>query len=465
MSQSRPLKDMSAQYARRGNLIDGPIGPLLFKMAAPMTWGIFASISFQLVDLFYIGLLGTETLAAISFTLPVTLAVFSLVLGLGIGCSSVLSRKIGAGDHQDVRRLTIHALILGAIIGGFLTILGLACSDNLFTAMGASDTMRPIIHDYMNIWLLTIPFIALPLIGNAILRAHGKAIIPAYLMTGGAIANVILSPIMIFGFMGVPAMGVAGAAGATLIINILTVLALLYILLRGKFFNIQSMSFDQFKNSAKQILMIALPAGLTNMVTPVATGIITGLLAQHSTQAVAAFGIASRIEAFAFIVIMGLAGGMAPIIGQNWGASLFERVRDTLQHAFRFNIYWSFFICAIMALFAAPIASIFSNDPDVIQLAQYYFWIVPVSYAAGNLVPGWASAFNAMGAPERAALMILIKSFIIMIPACYIGSHFAGYVGIVCAISLTNLLVGSTLHAYGWHQFKNWTNQRRLAAA
>lgn len=453
--------DPAARYAHRGNLTDGPLTGHLIRMAAPMTWGIFAIISFQLVDLFFIAMLGTETLAAVSFTAPVCMAIFNIILGLAIGTASVLSRRIGAGDHDAVVRLTTHALALGLITGILLAVLGYLFSDPLFRAMGATDEMMPLIREFIHTWFAGAVFITLPIIGNAALRAGGNAMFPAMVMTFAALANAALCPVMIFGLLGFPAMGVKGAALATVCANAGAMVAGLYMLgIRMKMIALRRFEAHLLWDSWKQLLAVGLPAGLTNVITPVTNGVIIALLAHYGAEAVAAFGIVSRVEAFAFIVVMGLAGGMAPIIGQNWGARRFDRVEETLRKAFAFNVIWSLFVAAILMLAGEPIAALFSDNPAVTAVVALYFLIVPLTYATGNLVPGWASAFNAMGAPERAALMILLKHILVMVPAAFIGGHLAGAAGIFAAIAATNLVVGAGLHVYGWRACR-----QRAAAA
>ena len=139
-----------------------------------MVWGILAIISFQLVDIYYISLLGTDPLAAISFTFPVTMTVFSLIIGLGIGLSSVLARKIGGGDHHEVICIATHGIILAMLAGFLLSATGLALMDPLFRAMGADDVMMPMIRDYMTIWFAGCAFIAIPITGNSAMRATGS---------------------------------------------------------------------------------------------------------------------------------------------------------------------------------------------------------------------------------------------------------------------------------------------------
>ena len=450
---SNTTKNTAAAHhtAAKGDLTAGPVGRHLVRLTIPMTFGILAIISFQLIDMFYISLLGTEALAAVTFTFPVTFALFSLTLGMSIATSSTLSRLIGAGDMMRVRRIITHVLIMALILGIVLSILGLLFLDPLFRAMGADENMMPMIHDYMLIWFLGSFFINTPVVGNAILRSSGDAVFPATLMTVAAIANAILDPLLIFGKFGFPEMGMQGAAIATVASNACALAVSLYVIVWRKKMATRThftRHIRLFGDSVKRIVFIALPVGLTGIIQPFVNGIITALLAATGPHAVAAFGIATRVEAFVFIIIMALATGMGPILGQNWGAQKFGRVNETLKKAFSFAVSWSVFVALVLVIFAKPIAGIFSSDADVIKNAAFYFTIVPLSYAFGNIVQGWCSAFNAIGFPKRSFIMIATKLIVVNVPLVLIGSHIAGETGIFAAIAATNILCGITFHLW-----------------
>lgn len=449
---------MSAPYNNsKGDLTQGPIARHLTRLAVPMTWGILTIISFQLVNTFYIGFLGTEKLAAISFTFPVTYGMFSVVIGFGIAMSSVLSRLIGENKMDDVRRVTTQGLLIAFLFCVLMSAVGYIFSDRLFVVLGADETMRPLIHDYMTPWFIGAVFISLPIVGNAAIRATGDTMTAAVIMTVAALVNVILDPILIFGLLGFPRLELQGAAISTIIANAAAMIAGLYVIhARKKLTDLRYLiSFEKFGDSAKRILMIALPAGLTNAIQPVVNAYIVSLLALSGPAAVASFGIVTRVEAFAFIILMGVAVGMAPIIGQNVGAKKFDRVRETLKLAMNFNIAWSAFIAVILGLLAKPIAGIFSNDPDVIRYAALFFWIVPFSYILSNIVNGWASAFNAMGQPQKSFIMIVVKMIVLLVPAVYAGHHVGGITGIFIAIAAVNVLAGGVFHLWSWKTIKS----------
>ena len=430
----------------KGNLTQGKVSKHLKRLTVPMIWGILAILSFQLVDTYYISLLGTQALAAITFTFPVTMVIFSLIMGMGIAMSSVLSRQIGQGSAENVRRIATHGIVLAFVIGILLAIGGILLHNQIFRAMGADAGMLPLIHQYMMIWFAGAVFVTLPMVGNASIRATGDTMTPALIMTIAAVFNAVLDPVMIFGLFGFPRMELQGAALATVIANGMAMLAGLYVLAVKKKILTLEPHWHLLGDSAKKLFMIALPAGLTSILQPVTNATLIYFLTDFGTEAVAAFGAVSRVEAMAFVIIMALAVGMSPVLGQNWGAKRFDRVHETLKIALSFAVIWSLFIALILGVFARQIGSLFSDDSDVIRIAALFFWMVPISYAAGNLVPGWGSAFNAIGYPQRSFLMLFVKLFVLQIPLAWAGHLWFGVPGVFGAIAVTNLVTGLGFH-------------------
>ena len=437
----------------RIDLKTGPVDGHLVRLTIPMIWGIAAIVSFQLVDTYYVSLLGTVPLAAMTFTFPVTFFIFCIIMGFGIATSSVVSRLIGEGGEEDVKRVTTHALALVFFVALAMAIIGYIFRDAIFTAMGADETMLPLIHDYMTIWFFGAPLMATPFVGNSAIRASGSTLSPAIIMVSAALLNAAIAPVLVFGLLGFPRLELQGAAIATVFSNLLAMIAGLYVLSAKKkmILPLSRLHLDQFGDSAKRLLFIAIPAGLTSAVGPIVNTVIIGLLAGYGTEAVAAFGVATRIEAFGMIVLMALAVGMAPIIGQNFGARNFPRVHETLRKAIGFSVLWCIGFAVILMIFAESIASTFSNDPIVIYYATLSFMIIAPSYLFHSLVNGWSSAFNAMGKPQMSVYMTVIKMIILMIPAVMIGAKTGGVAGIFVAIALVNIVTGVGFHVWSRH--------------
>lgn len=434
-------------YSLKGDLTTGSISAHLIRLTIPMIWGILAIVSFQLVDTWYISMLGTAELAAISFTFPVTYILFSLVMAQGIAASSVLSRLIGKGNPSRVKRVATHSILFAFLSGIIFAVIGLLTLEPLFRLMGASDAMMPIIKDYMVIWFAGSIFLTIPMVGNSGIRATGDTKTPAMIMVSAALLNALLAPILVFGLFGFPRLEVQGAAIATLLANIGATIAALYVLYyKKRMISRSRWHLALFKDSVKKLLVITVPVSIASIMHPLAGAIITALLATHGEMAVAAYGIVSRVEAFTFVVIMALATGMAPVIGQNWGAGLHERVNQALMTAIRFSVIWSLAIAIILIAAAEPIARVFTSEAEVIRYAMLYFWIVPATYWLGNLVQGWSSAFNAMGMPKQSFIMVFIKLIALTIPAAMLGNYLYGITGIFMALAIVNVITGVGFH-------------------
>ncbi len=186
--------------ANKPKLTEGKIFLQLFELTLPMVWGVFSVFAFSLADTYFVAQLGTNELAAMSFTFPVVAVLASVAMGLGVGTSSVIARVIGEGNRQKVQRLTTDSLLLSLLIVIILAFGGLATINPLFTALGAQQELLPLIGDYMKIWYLGMVFLVVPLVGNSAIRASGNTVVPSLIMTFAAATNTLLDPLLIFGW-------------------------------------------------------------------------------------------------------------------------------------------------------------------------------------------------------------------------------------------------------------------------
>ena len=210
-------------------MTEGPVGPSLIRLSIPMIFGLVSILLINLVDTFYISLIGVRELVAISFTFPVTFTLMSFSFGIGIGASAVISRAIGEGDHHRVQRLTTDSLLLVALI--ILCVAGISFISlrSIFTLMGATDESFPLIEEYMIPWLMGVVFVVIPIVGNSAIRATGDTKTPSLIMVIAAVVNAVLDPLLIFGYGPFPELGIQGAAIATVISFISIMLAGLWV--------------------------------------------------------------------------------------------------------------------------------------------------------------------------------------------------------------------------------------------
>ena len=424
-------------------LIDGPIGGTLAKMTIAMTLGMVGMVAFNLVDTFFVGKLGTDQLAALTYTFPVILVISSIALGLGFGASAVISRAIGEGDHHKVQRLTTDSLLLAFIIViGFVTI-GQFTIEPLFKALGATSKIIPYIKTYMRIWYFGMPFVVVPMVGNNAIRATGDAKTPSIIMLIAVCVNTILDPLLIFGIGPFPELGIEGAAIATIISRFTTFTVALWVLAkREKMISFNIPKLTEIISSWKLVLFIGVPIAGARIIIPITIGIITRIISSYGIKAVAGFGVASRIEFFSLAVINALASVLGPFIGQNIGARKYDRVHDAINISHRFVIFWEIAVFILLILLRNQIAGIFNKDPHVISTISLYLTIVPVSYTLQGIFILSTTALNVMHKPLHATSLTIFQMFVLCIPFALLGSHLFGLTGIFIAIALAYVISG-----------------------
>ncbi len=448
------------QHAAR--LTEGPVGRHLVAMTLPMMIGISAMMGLNLVDTWFIARLGTDPLAAISFTFPVVFTLSSVSIGLGAGTSSVLARAIGRGDAAAARRIATDAMILATLITAVLALLGAAYIEPLFLLLGAPQTMIPMIADYMMIWYAGLVFLVVPMVGMASIRATGDARIPGALMIAAAIFNAILDPLLIFGPGPFPRLELEGAAIAGLIARAATFFAAVAILhYRMRLLTVEWPGLAGLRRSWAAILHVGLPAAGTNAIIPISTGVVTAMLAGFGPDVVAGFGVASRVEAMMLIVFFAMSAIIGPVVGQNLSAGRTERIEEALGLCTRFCLGLGIVLAVILAAFGKPLAGLFSDNGLVVDVASRYFWIVPVSYGTAGMVMVMNASFNGMGRPMPAVAVSVLRMVVIYLPLAWAGSRLFGYAGIFAAYALANVVCG--IGAWRWALRECARQARQLA--
>jgi putative MATE family efflux protein len=379
--------------SRQARLTQGSVGRHLVDMTVPVLFGIFMMMGQSFVDMWFVGRVGVRELAALSFAFPVLMVVTSVAIGLGAGTSSVVARAIGADNHRRAQRLATDSLILSfgitAIIscGGYLTI------EPLFTIMGAPPDMIPLISGYMTILYVGVPFVVVGMVGMSSMRATGDTRLPSMLMVIASVLNIILDPILIFGIGPVPAMGLNGAALAALLARASIFIGTVYLMRhRLDLLTFNKPNGDELISSWKDVLHVGIPAAGTNAVIPIATGVITAMLARYGPEAVAGFGVASRVESMTLVVFYALSAIIGPFVGQNIAASRSDRIYAALRICGVFCLGSGLVIALVLALAGNWIPSLFSESREVIGVAALFLAIVPHSTAWASQCPRLVSA-------------------------------------------------------------------------
>jgi len=424
-------------------LTEGPVGRHLVSLTIPMIWGILAFMTFNVADTYFVGRLGSSQLAAMSFTFPVVMILFSIGIGLGAGTSSIVARAIGVGDRERVKRLTTDGLILAFLTVVVLSILGVLTIDPLFSAMGAGPDLLPMVRDYMVIWYIGIVFLVVPMVGMAAIRATGNSRLPSLVMIAAALVNILLDPLLIFGLLGFPRLELQGAAIATVIARAFTLVVALWMLhFRLHMLTLAWPGWARVGRSWAAILHVGLPAAGTNVIIPLATAVVVAMIATYGPEAVAGFGAATRIEAMTLVIFYAMSAIIGPFVGQNLGAGKPARIEQAMRLSVCFCFGFGALIAVLLWNFAEPLARLFSDDPLVVTVAASYLVIVPISYGGAGVVMIANAAFNGLGLPGKAVAVSVTRVVVLYVPIAYLGSRLMGVNGIFAAAAFANLSVG-----------------------
>lgn len=428
-------------------LTEGPVAAHLRRLALPMVWGILATMSFNVVDTYFVAQLGSAPLAAMSFTFPVVMVINSFAIGLGAGTSSAVARAYGAGDLDRVRRLVTDASLLALLVALAISAIGLVTIEPLFHLLGASAEMLPLIADYMVPWYLGAVFAVVPMVALSSLRAIGNSALTGRIMVAVAFFNLILDPLLIFGLLGFPRLELQGAALSTVIARGVSFVAALYFLIRREHL-MAPPRLSRLLDSWRTVLAVGLPATATNVIIPMAGGVVVALVAVHGADAVAGLGVALRIEPLALIVFYALSSVVGPFIGQNAGAGETGRMQQTVSVLARFCIGFGAAL-AVLLYFAGPaLVRLFSDSPEVLAVAIAYLTLVPFSYAGYGFVMSANAAFNGLGRPLPATLISFLRVLGIYLPLAWVGNQLWGITGLFAATAAANLLLGAL--AWWW---------------
>lgn len=426
------------------DLVKEPVNRVIIRMSIPMMVGFVGVVSLNLIDAYFIGKLGTEALAAIGYTFPAILLQGAISGGLGVGASAVISKAIGQKNRALAKRLTTDSLILSVSIVIVFVVLGEFTIDPLFRSMGASETSMIIIREYMRIWYLGLPFVVVPMVGNGAIRSTGNTIIPAVIMVTAMISNTVLDRIMIFGWGNFPAMGIKGAAIATVISRVITMtMSLSYLIFKLKMVTVASITIKSMTGNWLNILQIAIPAGLTRIFLPLSMGFITRLVSGYGIHAVAAMGMGLKIEMFTLVPVMAISTIIIPFTGQNLGAGKNYRVMKGFSVSFRYSFFIGILAFLVFLLFGSHIGRLFNNNMNVYRLIHRYLCIASIGYGMLGVIEIAASILNALHKSVSASLLHLFRMVALYIPLAAAGSKYIGLTGIFTASAVSSIIAGA----------------------
>lgn len=434
------------------DLTTGPILPQLWSLAWPMMLSVFFYTLYNIVDAYWVSKLSPEAIAAVSISQITLFLMISLGFGITAGSGVIMSMDIGAKNKPAAERVLGQSFVLSAILAVFFTIISLVFKENLIQIAGArGDIFQPALEYFTVTSAGCVLFFILVNIMFAF-NAQGDTFTLTKLFAVSTAVNLIGDPILIFGWFGVPALGISGAAYSTLISQFVFICIALHSLSSPKRniqFHFKNLSFRW--DSVKRVLQIGIPAALTQVVNPVGTAILTLICGTAFAEpGTVAISLGFRIEFFAYLPAIGFGFAGMAMMGQNIGAEKLDRAREIFRTALKFAISLAATLGVLAAIFAHQIIDIFTTDPEVTAKTLTYFRIVALTYGflAASMVE--ASAFQAVGKSWPGFWILVLRFFVIAVPISYVLAIVQGYpITAVWSAIATGNIIGSIV-GYFW---------------
>ena len=432
----------------QAKFVQGSILRHIIIMSSTSALGLMALFLVDLLDMYFISLLGhVELAAAIGFAGSLVFFNTSVSIGASIALSAAVSKALGAKKIQDARRYTASAMMFSLLAGCIITTIMLTNADALLELLGAKGLVATKAIAYLNILMPSAPILSMAMAGSAALRATGDAKRSMYATLLGGIVNALFDPLFIFGLD----MGIEGAAWASVLARCTIFLYALHgVIIHHKL--MEKPSFTNFSVDLKPIFAIAAPAILANVATPFGNAFITRQIAHFGDDFVAGFAVIGRIVPVAFSCIFALSGAIGPIIGQNHGARRLDRVQKSLTDAILFSAFYCILVSVVLWLLKDQIILIFGLNESSSTLVELYCpWIALTFTFNGALFVANAS-FNNLKRGIWATLLNTGKATIGTIPFVIMGGQMAGAAGVLIGQAVGSALFGVLGYALAYYR-------------
>lgn len=407
-------------------------------MTATSSIGLVAIFMVDALNLFYISLLGIQELAAaIGFAGTLMFFIVSVSIGFTIAASALVSRALGRGDRAEAARMGGASMLFMGLATIAISIAMWPFLDPLVGMMGATGETRKLTTRFLQIVIPSSPIVSLGMCATGIMRGAGDARRSMYVTLAGGIAAAILDPIFIFGL----GLGLDGAA----IVTVLSRIILLAVGIHGVHVVHRLMALPdprKIMDAARPFFVIGLPAVMTQLATPVGNTYVTVEIAHFGDDAVAGWAIIGRLIPVAFGVIFSLSGAVGPILGQNYGAGLYDRLNRTMRDALIFVMVYCLAVWLLLALFAEPLASLFGARAEAFDLVVFFCLFVAGSFLFNGTLFVANAAFNNLGFATYSTVFNWGRSTLGVIPFVWFGAHYYGAKGVIAGWGLGAIIFG-----------------------
>ncbi|NLG12578.1 MAG: MATE family efflux transporter [Elusimicrobia bacterium] len=446
----------------KNNLTEGPILQSLIRISLPIIFANFLHTSYQLIDTFWVGRLGSAAIAAVSLSFPITFLIISLGSGLTMAGTILVAQYKGKNETGAVDYISAQTLLATVIVSAILGCIGYLSSPFLINMLGADHNVYINAVDYLQVSFLGTTFVFIFMVFQALMRGVGDVKTPMYIVLTTVILNLIIDPLFIFGYGHFPAFGVKGAAIATIITQFISAIAGMYYMLNKKYqIRIYIKNLKPDFSLIKKMFKLGIPSSIEQSAVGLGMSLMIFLVARFGTITLAAYGIGIRTQGFIVIPTLGLSISVATLVGQNIGAGKIERAVKTVRIAVVTGFVLLTFLGIIIFLLAPQISSMFiPGEMETIMASTLFIRIMALTFGFIGIHHILNGAFIGSGNTLTSMVLSIISLWLLRFPFAYVLSHFTGLreKGIWIAFPLTNVL-GAAVTTL-WFMRGTWKKKR-----
>ena len=412
------------QIVKENKLGTLPVDKLLVKMAIPMVISMLVQSIYNIVDSMFVSRISEDALTAVSLAFPVQNILIAFAVGIGVGSSALLSRFLGENNRDRVGAVAIHGVVIATITYVIFAIIGLLFTNSFANAQGQNAQVTAYTKEYLYIVTIFSAGLFFQVLGEKLLQATSLTNYTMITQMSGAIINLILDPVLIFGLFGFPRLEVKGAA-------IATVVGQLGGALIGFYFNkrkntdikFTSKRFNFHSDIVKQIFWIGLPTIVMNTIGSIVVFALNLILKKFGSSAIASYGVMFKFQSFAFLPVFGISNALTTIVSYNYGARKKDRIKRSISLSIKSSFVLMTVAVLIMWIFPAKLLSMFNATDDMLSIGVSMMRIVSLSYlVAVPSIVAVGGVFQSLGNWKIAILQSLLRQIIILIPVFYILS-------------------------------------------
>lgn len=415
--------------------------PLLLSMSIPPTISMLINSLYNIVDSIFVARLGTDALTAVSLAFPIQNLILAIAVGSGVGVNSYIARKLGEKDFETANKTAAHGLTLAVLHYLLLVVLGIFLIKPFFRMFTSDSSIFQMGVDYTYIVTFLSVGTIMQIAIEKILQATGNTLAPMYLQIIGAVTNIVLDPILIYGYFGLPAMGVRGAAIATVIGQITALMASIYVLFfRKQEITIEKKDFSWNLEIVKEIYNVGIPSFFIMSIGSFLVMGINFILSGISTLAVSLFGIYFKLQTFIYMPTSGVTQGAMPIMGYSYGAKNRRRLSEVLNYSIIICVLINFLGSVLFWIFPEEILHFFNATDEMMTMGVKTIRIISTSYSFGSICFIFSCFLQAIGKGVPSLTITMLRQLVLLLPMAYILGRFYGLTGVWVAFPTVEVI-------------------------